>query len=360
MENGNKVIKGYVDDCIMTLIQKLKFRSEVSMICNVALSHKNKEGRDACSRYVLEMTKCWGTPYLDPESDTIHKMISKCLEDSSPATRETTRTIFFAFVELYPSQRNTILEGVGHRTRKLLGGLSADSKKSKDAKAGPALASTSSVYRGFSDRKPSRKRSTSAKPASRRHLIDRVESMDDSSLSRPQDSESGQRESTGSLAESRRTLRYMAATTSERSRRTSNSEEPVTFKSLVARPLRESTPRRSSPRKSFPLSSGSTRSNGGISNHDSLVPSPTSSTKSRARTRADSIESFDLEASDEAAAKFPGRGNRFRGPCQPRMGAPHFPFPQTFSKGQRGGLSKFIRKPTFNFRNLGFLGGRGF
>ena len=55
----------------MVLIDHLKFRSEISMICNVAMTHKSKEGRDGCARYIFQIIRVWSSPYIDSEADTL-------------------------------------------------------------------------------------------------------------------------------------------------------------------------------------------------------------------------------------------------------------------------------------------------
>ena len=99
-------------------------------------------------------------------------MISKCLEDSSAESRETTREAFAEFIKLFPERRINVLEQVGHRTKKLLGG--------GDVPSSPLAATTCSVPRRvFTGRKAStRQRSLSAKPSARSNKGERYDSRD--------------------------------------------------------------------------------------------------------------------------------------------------------------------------------------
>jgi len=331
--NGNKVIKGYVDECIVVLIDHLKFRSEISMICNVAMTHKSKEGRDGCARYIFQIIRVWSSPYIDSEADTLQKMISKCLEDSSAESRETTRESFAEFVKLFPDRRAAVLQHVGHRTKKLLGG--------DDVPSSPLAATTTAVPRRvFTGRKASaRQRSLSAKPPARNNGGDRRESRDAESLEGLSTS--------ATMEESKRLMKQLAAARpgTARKRRANNTDDSP----HGVRTNGPSTPHSatSSTRSSMSVPRARTLSSGGglrlsPGRTGRTSTSPTSGGRGAIDVRSSGSSQNELEADDLHLALEAGQRIRIMprksnasapGPLENMRGAVHFYGKTKFAQG---------------------------
>jgi hypothetical protein len=88
----NKVMSGYVDDCIQNMIRYCTFKSCIPLILMEIKDNKAKIVREKCLEYLNSILLFWDMSEKD--IDAVCDALKIGLEDASPKARETARTVF--------------------------------------------------------------------------------------------------------------------------------------------------------------------------------------------------------------------------------------------------------------------------
>ena len=99
---SNKVISGYVDECIITIIRNTTFKIGITIIINELYISKAKIYRERCLDYINEILVSWDISEKD--SDILLEAIKYGLEDASMRGREISRLAYLNLFQLFPKK----------------------------------------------------------------------------------------------------------------------------------------------------------------------------------------------------------------------------------------------------------------
>eukprot|EP00753_Platysulcus_tardus_P017957 PLAT6649.1.p1 GENE.PLAT6649.1~~PLAT6649.1.p1 ORF type:complete len:609 (-),score=252.90 PLAT6649.1:75-1778(-) len=117
---ANKVISGYADDCVRSLLQNTHVRRAIPRIVKLIRSSKSKGVRNNCAEYLLLVLRHWERDYLARVLTSLTKGIRFAIEDASAPTRATGRQCWIAFSELWPERAFKERQLYDFRTQSLL------------------------------------------------------------------------------------------------------------------------------------------------------------------------------------------------------------------------------------------------
>jgi hypothetical protein len=98
----NKVMSGYVDECIISMLQHTTFKSAIPVIIGEYRESKSKAAREKCLVYLNTILSYWDL--VDKEGDQIDDIIRLGLEDASMKGRELAREAFISFRNIFPEK----------------------------------------------------------------------------------------------------------------------------------------------------------------------------------------------------------------------------------------------------------------
>jgi len=118
--SGNKVIQGFIDECITTIIQHSKFRHQLHEITDPIKNSKSKLLREACIEYIHQILIHWPPQYLEKDINLLKEILKVSLGDASLNARESARNAFILFHQTWPAHAATLLKDLDARTAKQL------------------------------------------------------------------------------------------------------------------------------------------------------------------------------------------------------------------------------------------------
>jgi len=98
----NKVMSGYVDECIISMLQHTTFKSAIPVIIGEYRESKSKAAREKCLVYLNTILSYWDL--VDKEGDQIDDIIRLGLVDASMKGRELAREAFISFRNIFPEK----------------------------------------------------------------------------------------------------------------------------------------------------------------------------------------------------------------------------------------------------------------
>lgn len=103
---SNKVMSGYVDECIISLIRAAVFKTAIVPLSAEIRDNKAKIVRERCLEYLNEILITWDL--ADKEVDVIAEAVRLGLEDGSVKAREVARTTYLNLFKLQPHKAEKI------------------------------------------------------------------------------------------------------------------------------------------------------------------------------------------------------------------------------------------------------------
>jgi len=98
----NKVMSGYVDECILSMIRYTIFKSAIPTLAMELKENKAKFVREKCLEYINEILLNW--ELAEKDFDQICEALRVGLEDASPKAREIARIAFVNVYKLHPKK----------------------------------------------------------------------------------------------------------------------------------------------------------------------------------------------------------------------------------------------------------------
>ena len=111
---SNKVMSGYVDDCIITLIRNATFKTAIPLLISEYQNSKAKLYRERCLDYVNEILVSWDIG--DRDADVLIEAIRLGLEDAAVRGREISRLAYLNMFQLYPKKTEKLKMGLDNKT----------------------------------------------------------------------------------------------------------------------------------------------------------------------------------------------------------------------------------------------------
>jgi hypothetical protein len=102
----NKVMSGYVDNCILEVLKLTTFKPAIPLIMAEIRDCKNKLVRERCLDYLNEMLGSW--EITDREADVVADAVKLGLEDASVRARELGRSAYLALFTKFPKKTEKI------------------------------------------------------------------------------------------------------------------------------------------------------------------------------------------------------------------------------------------------------------
>jgi len=118
--SGNKVIQGFMDECISSIIRHSKFKQHINEFIDQVKNSRSKSLRENCMVYIHQILVDWPPEYLQTVSEVLKDTIKIGLGDASVNARETARSAFVVFHQHWPSQGKSLLKDVDPRLAKQL------------------------------------------------------------------------------------------------------------------------------------------------------------------------------------------------------------------------------------------------
>jgi len=111
---SNKVMSGYVDDCIITLIRNATFKTAIPILISEYQNSKAKLYRERCLDYVNEILVSWDIG--DRDADVLIEAIRQGLEDAAVRGREISRLAYLNMFQLYPKKTERLKLGLDNKS----------------------------------------------------------------------------------------------------------------------------------------------------------------------------------------------------------------------------------------------------
>eukprot|EP01035_Chromulina_nebulosa_P018142 gene18142-23796_t len=102
----NKVISGYVDDCILNIIKNTTFKSSLQLLVDHLRDSKSKLLREHCIEYINEALLHW--EINEKDADIIVDSIKSGLQDASVRVREVSRLAYLNIYGLFRKKAEII------------------------------------------------------------------------------------------------------------------------------------------------------------------------------------------------------------------------------------------------------------
>lgn len=106
MKQPHKVISGYIDNCILSMIRNANFKVCIPMIVSEIKESKSKMVRENCIEYVNEVLLQWDLQ--DKDMDPIEEAVKMGLEEASVRGREVARLAYLNLRDLSPKRAERI------------------------------------------------------------------------------------------------------------------------------------------------------------------------------------------------------------------------------------------------------------
>lgn len=98
----NKVMSGYVDDCILSLIKQITFKSCIPLLIAELKDSKSKTLREHCIEYINEALIHWDI--TDKDADILIEAVKVGLQDASVRSREVSRLAYLNIFAIFPKK----------------------------------------------------------------------------------------------------------------------------------------------------------------------------------------------------------------------------------------------------------------
>ena len=112
----NRVMSGYVDNCIMYIIKHTTFKTCLPILFHEIKENKAKFVRERCLEYINEIILSWDIN--DKEADILADAIKIGLEDASVRAREVSRLAYLNIFQLFPKKAEKIKSQLTPQVRK--------------------------------------------------------------------------------------------------------------------------------------------------------------------------------------------------------------------------------------------------
>jgi len=141
-----KTIQSYAMSAVLCIIQNLRFKAGLLIICNSIVLKDKKKLKDvkvACVRYLREILICWTPEYLAKVVQTLGKAIHQGLLDAVQAVRMEAKETYSAFFQIFPEEARKLIELISnnHRLTRSLENIctEADRQKRKEIRHGASI-----------------------------------------------------------------------------------------------------------------------------------------------------------------------------------------------------------------------------
>eukprot|EP00605_Chrysophyceae_sp_TOSAG23-4_P000415 GSChrysophyteH1.ASY1.ANO1.471.1 assembled CDS len=111
---SNKVMSGFVDECIISLIRNTTFKMAIPLIITELSCSKAKLYRERCLDYVNEILVSWDITERD--ADLLIEGIRLGLEDASMRGREIARLAYLNLFQLFPKKTEKLKQSITSKT----------------------------------------------------------------------------------------------------------------------------------------------------------------------------------------------------------------------------------------------------
>lgn len=118
VKQTNKVMSGYVDECIVTMIRNTTFKTSIPIIIEQIQSSKSKQYRERCIDYTNEIIVSWDITERDAEM--LSEAIKTGLEDASVRCREISRLAYLNMFQMFPQKTETLKSELSKAVQKRL------------------------------------------------------------------------------------------------------------------------------------------------------------------------------------------------------------------------------------------------
>ncbi len=114
----NKVMSGFVDNCIIHVIKHTTFKSGLPVLINELKENKAKFVRERCLDYINDILLTWDVS--EKEADSLLDSIKNGLEDASVKAREISRLVYLNLFQVFPKKAEKIKSQVSPALRSRL------------------------------------------------------------------------------------------------------------------------------------------------------------------------------------------------------------------------------------------------
>ena len=111
---SNKVMSGYVDECVITLIRNTTFKAAIPVLISELSQSKAKIYRERCMDYVNEILVSWDI--TEKDADALIEAIRIGLEDAAVRGREIARLAYLNMFQLYPKKTEKLKASMNNKT----------------------------------------------------------------------------------------------------------------------------------------------------------------------------------------------------------------------------------------------------
>jgi hypothetical protein len=111
LKQPNKVMSGFVDDCICNMISTSTFKSAIPIVVGEIKESKAKHVREKCMHYVNLILVSWDIG--DKEGEVLTEAVRLGLEDASLRARETSRVAYLNIRQSFPKKAEKLKSQVG-------------------------------------------------------------------------------------------------------------------------------------------------------------------------------------------------------------------------------------------------------
>lgn len=114
----NKVMSGFVDNCIIHIIKHTTFKSGLPVLISELKENKAKFVRERCLDYINDILLTWDVS--EKEADSLLDSIKNGLEDASVKAREISRLVYLNLFQVFPKKAEKIKSQVSPALRSRL------------------------------------------------------------------------------------------------------------------------------------------------------------------------------------------------------------------------------------------------
>ena len=118
VKQTNKVMGGYVDECIVTMIRNSTFKTCIPIIIEQMQHSKSKLYRERCIDYINEIIVSWDI--TDKDAEMLSEAIRYGLEDASVRCREISRLAYLNMFQMYPQKTEAMKSMLSKNVQKRL------------------------------------------------------------------------------------------------------------------------------------------------------------------------------------------------------------------------------------------------
>lgn len=118
VKQTNKVMGGYVDECIVTMIRNSTFKTCIPIIIEQMQHSKSKLYRERCIDYINEIIVSWDI--TDKDAEMLNEAIRYGVEDASVRCREISRLAYLNMFQMYPQKTEAMKMTLSKNVQKRL------------------------------------------------------------------------------------------------------------------------------------------------------------------------------------------------------------------------------------------------